>query len=1390
MSFSHPLSNDPPPTGTRRRAAAGRPSSNYSTVKNTPDEHIHVPRPIHVAPKVDLGVRIEQEDMPQTAVPEHSTPVPRTPILNLIDSDEDPTSNMVLSTRWHTLSDQEIQNSIANLSSVQSPSEESKHPYHETIRILSAACERLVKQAAALERARKSLQQQEARRKRAAERAVKELKPGQRDTGQLLLQAIYGLEPTEAINHTTLHPHKSPQSLPKSLSEAMEEVWTPPAREIAKLLPAQPLDIRPSDTKSSRSRASSFTPGSSTTSYSVRSDKGGAGKTFLGGWFGRSVSRASVTPDQDDRDRDGDIDADVVSVASGNGGNTTAKMVTGVLRKGRNVFNAFGITPTSTSQKPIEEPADADASLSYSSSPASRITSLPFQAPLLSPVLPAVTTFSTKAPSIAAFSLDSGERDPRTSNSEQPAPIHPAHYLRQNGHPAHLLAIVQATRVMSTDPRSILVDTGAEISGLIARGAMALVQSAKDEQIVAHEPGRGLERKRSRSRTRRPGTPAIGLGDSRDEDDEDPNQSATASLGRALSIQELKTSNKAGSGAGMGSKFKNLAPMAVAALSTPIFGRSNRSGPSPSSAVPTTANPLSSNASANPVAGPATQPPAASNTGPGGTKKGRGTVELNSIVPVQLQPPTQFLSRAYTSSRLTSPDFKPQLASRFTRGGLDEEGDEEASRRRQAQLRLGMTDRYGFIYGVNAYDVRLLQRARDASSSAPACLTGMKVQEREDEKDKDIKVQLQSPEKAGTPLEGLDPDESMASSGYLDGDAAIRSSASSSRPASTKRSPTMNTLPRAAPTVTADTTPATAGSTNASITASTGSLSTSTVGALLEQLRTLHDEQQTAQTAEWNAFLKRRRQGGNFLALITKDEERDSDEEKEWGMGIVGISRMDTASAKEFAKLVRGGIPLTFRDKVWSECAGAAEIREPGVFQDLLKHHEGEENLALKEIEKDVVRTMPLNLFFGGDGVGVVKLRKVLQAYSWRNPDIGYCQGMNLIASTLLLVFPNEEDAFWVLTCIIEKFLPGEFFSGSLVGSRACPLVLLDYVEMHHPKVYNHLLDMGVDLPAICFSWFLSMYTDCLPVETLFRVWDLIFADKLDALFRIGLAIIRINEPELLACESASSLYQYLEGMTARMWQADKLMKVESEIKSLMPHDDLVRRRDAHVAMLQSLADLSAMPGSVDAEKKGSPISEPEVLSIERRAEGDVMDRIYDLKSELVNQCLQNEIGMGRYQWELFLLSGFGWMADNIWLQGVAIILPSIEREMQPEHIAFATLSLYVGLIVGATTWGVLADVIGRRLSWNITLFLSGVFGIAAGASHNFVTLGSLVACLGFGIGGNLPVDGALFLEFIPGSHQWLLTLLSAWWSFGQLTASLIAWAHAQLVKTKAGVTL
>lgn len=55
-----------------------------------------------------------------------------------------------------------------------------------------------------------------------------------------------------------------------------------------------------------------------------------------------------------------------------------------------------------------------------------------------------------------------------------------------------------------------------------------------------------------------------------------------------------------------------------------------------------------------------------------------------------------------------------------------------------------------------------------------------------------------------------------------------------------------------------------------------------------------------------------------------------------------------------------------------------------------------------------------------------------------------------------------------------------------------------------------------------------------------------------------------------------------------------------------------------------------------------------------------------------------------------------------------------------------------------------------------------------------------MIALIGFGAGGNLPVDGTMFLEFIPGNKQYLLTFLSIWWAIGQVVASLIAVSRVQ----------
>ncbi|KAI1156321.1 sugar transporter [Nemania diffusa] len=167
----------------------------------------------------------------------------------------------------------------------------------------------------------------------------------------------------------------------------------------------------------------------------------------------------------------------------------------------------------------------------------------------------------------------------------------------------------------------------------------------------------------------------------------------------------------------------------------------------------------------------------------------------------------------------------------------------------------------------------------------------------------------------------------------------------------------------------------------------------------------------------------------------------------------------------------------------------------------------------------------------------------------------------------------------------------------------------------------------------------------------------------------------------------------------------------------------------------------------------------------------------YELKSKLINKAIQ-DIGMGRYNWQLFILCGFGWFADNLWMQGVSLTLPSLSEDfgVTEKQVRYTTSSLYVGLSIGSALWGLGADIMGRRIAFNLTLLITGIFGTLAAYAPNWPAVCFLFGLMGTGVGGNLPVDGALFLEFLPDASSSLLTLLSVWWPVGQLVSSLFAW--------------
>lgn len=168
---------------------------------------------------------------------------------------------------------------------------------------------------------------------------------------------------------------------------------------------------------------------------------------------------------------------------------------------------------------------------------------------------------------------------------------------------------------------------------------------------------------------------------------------------------------------------------------------------------------------------------------------------------------------------------------------------------------------------------------------------------------------------------------------------------------------------------------------------------------------------------------------------------------------------------------------------------------------------------------------------------------------------------------------------------------------------------------------------------------------------------------------------------------------------------------------------------------------------------------------------------LYEKKATLVNRELDRQ-GMGRYQWCIFLLCGFGYMLDLMWAQALSLLVTSMQAEFgfskgQSGNI-FSSFS--AGLTAGAFVWGFLVDIIGRYWAFNFTVLWASIFGLVLGAPNSYTGVIVLTAFLGFGIGGNVPIDTTIVLECLPKNRRWLLPALSAFQPVGVVICSAIAY--------------
>ncbi|KAJ9545596.1 hypothetical protein OSB04_025303 [Centaurea solstitialis] len=257
--------------------------------------------------------------------------------------------------------------------------------------------------------------------------------------------------------------------------------------------------------------------------------------------------------------------------------------------------------------------------------------------------------------------------------------------------------------------------------------------------------------------------------------------------------------------------------------------------------------------------------------------------------------------------------------------------------------------------------------------------------------------------------------------------------------------------------------------------------------------------------------------------------------------------------------LVQGGVPMALRGELWQAFVGVKARRIENYYQKLLdpdtKNENGmehqiqaeeaskastAESLCVPEkwkgqIEKDLPRTFPGHPALDDDGRNA--LRRLLTAYARHNPSVGYCQAMNFFAGLLLLLMP-EENAFWALLGILDDYFEG-YYSEEMIESQVDQLVFEELVRERFPKLDY----LGVQIAWVSGPWFLSIFMNMLPWESVLRVWDvLLFQGNRVMLFRTALAVMEFYGPALVTTKDAGDAITLLQSLAGSTFDSSQLV--------------------------------------------------------------------------------------------------------------------------------------------------------------------------------------------------------------------------------------------------------
>ncbi|XP_077505447.1 ecotropic viral integration site 5 isoform X1 [Amblyomma americanum] len=303
----------------------------------------------------------------------------------------------------------------------------------------------------------------------------------------------------------------------------------------------------------------------------------------------------------------------------------------------------------------------------------------------------------------------------------------------------------------------------------------------------------------------------------------------------------------------------------------------------------------------------------------------------------------------------------------------------------------------------------------------------------------------------------------------------------------------------------------------------------------------------------------------------------DDDSEDAWVLWGRMVNEWDTYIKKKNAYVkeqVRKGIPQHFRAIAWQLLCNAPACAAREQYAEYLKASSPCE----KVIRRDIARTYPEHEFFRDkDGPGQEGLFNVMKAYSLHDREVGYCQGSAFIVGLLLLQMP-EEETFTVLVRMMQDYRLREIYKPSMAELGLCMYQLECLVQELVPEIHMHFQAQSFHTSMYASSWFLTLFTSCLPHTLACRVMDLFLSEGMEMIFRIAIAILQFCKEDILQLDMEGMLRYFQKEMPSKCetdpdylinlalqvkYNSKKIKKLEKEYTALKvkEHEELIELR-------------------------------------------------------------------------------------------------------------------------------------------------------------------------------------------------------------------------------------